>query len=83
MTFSDVTYIYHLLEYALQYEILWITYAGRYTHSDTRLPFYGTCKPALCLHLDVILGFLREVDEIYAILGYYAAYSDDSLPVSW
>jgi len=30
--------------------------------------------------LFVISGFLREVDEICAFLGYYAAYSGNSLP---
>jgi hypothetical protein len=28
----------------------------------------------------VISGFFREVDEIHALLGYYAAYAGNSLP---
>ena len=32
--------------------------------------------PVLC----VISGFRREVDEIWALLGYYAVYSGNSLP---
>jgi hypothetical protein len=30
--------------------------------------------------LDVISDFHREVDEICALLGHYAVYSDNSLP---
>ena len=33
----------------------------------------------LGFHAHVISDFRREVDEIYALLGYYAAYSNNSL----
>jgi hypothetical protein len=35
----------------------------------------------MILHICVILGFRREVDEICALLGYYEASSGNSLPM--
>jgi len=51
-----------------------------YRHPTTLL-WYVQCLHRHCLFLDMSSDFLRQVDEICAILGYYAAYSDDSLPM--
>jgi len=37
-------------------------------------------KPAICPYSCVISGLRREVDKTCALLGYYTAYSVNSLP---
>jgi hypothetical protein len=44
---------------------------------------YGNMQILVIMCQDMISSFRYKVDEIHALLGYYTAYSGNSLPTVW
>jgi hypothetical protein len=59
-------------------KIGYLKFSRYYLHHP--MYYYETLQFALTVHLSLISGFRRHVDEICALLGYYAASCGNCLP---
>jgi len=67
---------------------IWLKFGAGYFHKNllSNFDLYGSQhskKHYFPIFVGVMSGFSRELDEICALLGYYATYNSNSLPTFW